>query len=295
MNKLKVAITQHACTSSYDDNLQAGIKGIRQAAAAGADLVLLPELSMGTYFCIKEDPAYFDLAEPIPGPTSEALQAAAKENNIVVVATVFEKRAKGLYHNTAIILDKDGSLAGTYRKMHIPDDPGFYEKYYFAPGDTGFKPVDTSIGRLGVLVCWDQWYPEGARIMALSGADVLLYPSAIGWEPDEEQAEQERQRDAWMTIQRAHSIANNLPVLSSNRIGMEQDTDSDMATLFWGSSFITGHQGELLCTATTDKEEVIVADIDLDKTEQVRRIWPYLRDRRIDAYEGILKRNIDDE
>ncbi|MEQ8289253.1 MAG: carbon-nitrogen hydrolase [Gammaproteobacteria bacterium] len=295
MSKIKVAIAQHACSSSYDHNLQAGLNGIQQAAAAGADLVLLPELSMGTYFCIKEDPACFDLAETIPGPTSKALQAAAKENNIVVVATVFEKRAKGLYHNTAIVLDKDGSLAGSYRKMHIPDDPGYYEKYYFTPGDTGFKPINTSIGKLGVLVCWDQWYPEGARIMALSGAELLLFPSAIGWEPDADKAEQERQRDAWITIQRAHAVANNLPVLSSNRVGMEKDPDSDMASLFWGSSFITGQQGEILATAATDKEEVIVSEIDLDKTEQVRRVWPYFRDRRIDAYAGILKRHIDDE
>ncbi len=295
MSKIKAAVVQHACTGSYDDNLQAGTSGIQQAASRGADLVLLPELSMGTYFCINEDPGNFDLAEPIPGPTSQALQTAAKQNNIVVVATVFEKRAKGLYHNTAIVLDKDGNLAGTYRKMHIPDDPGFYEKYYFTPGDLGFKPVATSIGKLGVLVCWDQWYPEAARIMALSGAEILLFPSAIGWEPDEDQAEQARQRNAWITIQRAHSVANNLPVLSSNRIGMEQDPDSDMATLFWGSSFITGQQGELLAEAAIDAAEVIVAELDLDHTEQVRRIWPYLRDRRIDAYAGILKRNIDDE
>lgn len=290
-NKIRVAVVQHACSADYDKNLQAGINGIKQAAEQGADLALLPELSMGLYFCISEDPNNFDLAEPIPGKTTERLKLVAKENKIVVIATIFEKRAKGLYHNTAVVLDKDGSLAGIYRKMHIPDDPGFYEKYYFTPGDLGFKPVDTSIGRLGVLICWDQWYPEGARIMALSGAEVLLFPSAIGWEPEEHQAEKDRQRNAWMTIQRGHAIANNLPVVSSNRTGME--TSHDIETRFWGSSFITGQQGEILAEAGTDEESVIIADLDLEHTEQVRRIWPYLRDRRIDEYSGILKRHID--
>ena len=294
MSKIKAAVVQHACTDNYEQNLQAGLDGIKQAASKGADLVLLPELSMGLYFCITEDPKNFDLAEPIPGKSTEALQTAAKENNIVVVATLFEKRAKGLYHNTAIVIDKDGTLAGTYRKMHIPDDPGFYEKYYFTPGDLGFKPIDTSIGKLGVLICWDQWYPEGARIMALSGAEILLFPSAIGWEPDADETENARQRDAWITVQRGHAIANNLPVISSNRVGLEKDNSSNMATLFWGSSFITGQQGEVLTEAATDKEEVIVTELDLDKTEDVRRIWPYLRDRRIDEYSGILKRHIDD-
>lgn len=293
MSKLKVAVVQHACNDNYEQNLQAGIDGIKNAAAQGADLVLLPELSMGRYFCIKEDPANFDLAEPIPGQTTEHLQHAARENKIVIVATIFEKRAKGLYHNTAVVIDKDGNLAGTYRKMHIPDDPGFYEKYYFTPGDQGFIPIDTSVGRLGVMICWDQWYPEGARIMALSGAEILLFPSAIGWEPDEQQQENDRQRDAWITIQRSHAIANNLPVMVSNRIGMEKSEEID--TLFWGSSFITGQQGEILKQAGTDEETVIVAELNLDRTEEVRRIWPYLRDRRIDQYEDILKRHIDNQ
>lgn len=293
MSKMKFAVVQHACNDSYEQNLEAGINGIKYATSQGADLVLLPELSMGRYFCIKEDPANFDLAEPIPGQTTERLQQAAKENNIVIIATIFEKRAKGLYHNTAVVVDKDGSLAGTYRKMHIPDDPGFYEKYYFTPGDQGFIPIDTSVGRLGVLICWDQWYPESARIMALSGAEVLLFPSAIGWEPDEQQLEKDRQRDSWITIQRSHAIANNLPVIVSNRTGMEKS--AEIETLFWGSSFITGQQGEILKQAGTDEETVIVAELDLDRTEQVRRIWPYLRDRRIDQYDGILKRHIDNQ
>ncbi len=293
MSKIKVAITQHACSESYAENLESGLNGIKEAARQGADLVLLPELSMGLYFCIKEDPDYFDMAETVPGPSTKALQLAAKENNIIVVATLFEKRAKGLYHNTAIVLDKDGTLAGTYQKMHIPDDPGFYEKYYFTPGDMGFKPIDTSIGKLGVLICWDQWYPEGARIMALSGAELLLFPSAIGWEPEETNEENNRQRNAWVTIQRSHAVANNLPVLSSNRVGLEEDKVNKMKTKFWGSSFITGQQGEILAEASIDNEEVIVAELNLNHTEQVRRVWPYLRDRRIDAYEGILKRHID--
>ena len=293
MNKIKVAVGQHRCHADYDKNLQADISAIEQAAEQGADLVLLPELSTSLYFCISEDPANYDQAEPIPGRTTEALQAAAKANNIIVVTTLFEKRAKGLYHNTAIVIDKDGSLAGSYRKMHIPDDPGFYEKYYFTPGDQGFKPIETSIGKLGVLICWDQWYPEGARIMALSGAELLLFPSAIGWEPDEDKLENDQQRDAWITVQRGHAIANNLPVISSNRVGLETTEQDNMETLFWGSSFICGQQGEILAEASTEEEEVITAELDLAHTEQVRRVWPYLRDRRLDAYDGILKRHID--
>lgn len=296
MKNIKVAVVQHACSDSYEENLKTGIDGIEKAAAQGVDLVLLPELSMGRYFCITEDPDNYDLAEPIPGKTTEQLQHVAKKNNVCIVTTLFEKRAKGLYHNTAIVIDKDGSLAGTYRKMHIPDDPGFYEKYYFTPGDQGFIPIDTSIGRLGVLICWDQWYPEAARIMALSGAELLLFPSAIGWEPEEDEAEKTRQRNAWVTIQKAHAIANNLAVVVSNRIGLEKtETSEDNATLFWGSSFIAGQQGEILAEATVDKETVIIAEIDLEKTEQVRRIWPYFRDRRIDHYAGLLQRHIDDK
>ncbi len=294
MNKVKVAVVQHACGEQYDDNLAAGLKGISQAAECNADLVLLPELSMSRYFCITEDHDNFDLAEPIEGKTTTRLQQAAKEHHIVVIGTVFEQRARGLYHNTAFIIDKDGTLAGTYRKMHIPDDPGFHEKYYFTPGEEDFRPVNTSIGKLGVLICWDQWFPEAARIMALAGAELLLFPSAIGWEPDEDTEENARQRDAWITIQRGHAIANNLPVVASNRIGLEQSPDKDIATLFWGSSFICDQQGEMLSEASTDAEEVIISTIDLEKTEQVRRIWPYLRDRRIDRYDDILQRHIDD-
>ena len=293
MSKIKVSVVQHACSGQYEKNLQIGLNGIKQAAAKGADLVLLPELNTHFYFCIKENSDYFDFAEPIPGPSTEALQAAAKENNIIIVATIFEKRAKGLYHNTAIVLDKDGSLAGTYQKMHIPDDPGFYEKYYFTPGDKGFVPIDTSIGKLGILICWDQWYPEAARIMALSGAELLLFPSAIGWDPNESNAEKNRQLEAWIAIQRSHAIANNLPIVSSNRIGQETDDENNLTTIFWGNSFISGQQGEVLAEATTDQEEIIISELDLIHTEQVRRIWPYLRDRRIDAYSNILKRHID--
>lgn len=295
MSKIKVAVAQHICVENYEQNLQAGLVAIQQAAELGAELVLLPELSMGRYFCIKEDPANFDLAESIPGPSTQALQVAAKKNNIIIVATLFERRTKGLYHNTAIVLDKDGSLAGTYQKMHIPDDPGFYEKYYFTPGDKGFVPINTSIGKLGVMICWDQWYPEAARIMALSGAEILLYPSAIGWEPDETIEENNRQRDAWITIQRSHAIANNLPVITSNRIGREADTTNNLITNFWGSSFIADQQGEILAEAATDKDEVIIAEIDLGRIEHVRRVWPYFRDRRIDAYQDILKRHIENQ
>ncbi len=295
MTIIKAAVVQHACSSNYDENLKSGINGIEQAAMQGADLVLLPELSMTTYFCITEDPKNYDLSEPVPGKTSTQLQDVARKNNIIIVATIFEKRAKGIYHNTAVVIDKDGSLAGTYRKMHIPDDPGFYEKYYFTPGDQGFIPINTSIGRLGILICWDQWYPEAARIMALSGAEILLFPSAIGWEPAEIEQEKNRQQNAWITIQKSHAIANNLPIIVSNRIGLENlETRDPNATQFWGSSFIAGQQGETLAEASTDDTCVIMAEIDLNKTEQIRRIWPYFRDRRIEHYDGILKRHIDD-
>lgn len=293
MATIKAAVVQHACTHSYDENMHASIKGIEAAAAQQADLVLSPELNSSHYFCITEDPENYDLAESIPGKTSERLSALAKKHNIIIITTVFEKRAKGIYHNTAIVLDKDGSLAGTYRKMHIPDDPGFYEKYYFTPGDQGFIPIDTSIGRLGVLICWDQWYPEAARIMALSGAEILLYPSAIGWEPDEVEDEKQRQLNAWVNIQKGHAIANNLPLICSNRIGLESaDKNETLATQFWGSSFILGQQGEMLVEASPDKETLIVADIDLTRTEQIRHVWPYFRDRRIEHYDGILQRYI---
>jgi len=288
---LTVGLIQHSCGEDREANLAASEAGIREAAGRGARLVLLQELHTGVYFCQTEDTARFDMAEPIPGPSTERLSALARELGVVIVGSLFERRAAGLYHNTAVVLDSDGRLAGTYRKMHIPDDPGYYEKFYFTPGDLGFSPVDTSLGRLGVLVCWDQWFPEAARLMALAGAELLLYPTAIGWDPDDEPAEQARQREAWMTIQRAHAVANGLPVLVCNRIGFEPDPSSQTAgSRFWGSSFIAGPQGEVLTQAGTDEAEVVVSDIDLARGERVRRIWPYLRDRRIDAYADLLKR-----
>jgi N-carbamoylputrescine amidase len=243
------------------------------------------------YFCQTEDTARFDQAEPIPGPSTDALGALARELGIVIVASLFERRAAGLYHNTAVVLERDGSIAGRYRKMHIPDDPGFYEKFYFTPGDLGFTPIDTSVGRLGVLVCWDQWYPEAARLMALAGAELLLYPTAIGWDPRDGEAEQARQREAWITVQRAHAIANGLPVVVANRVGLEPDpSGSSKGIRFWGSSFIAGPQGEILAEAGHDQATVLVHEIDLERTESVRRIWPFLRDRRIDAYADLVKR-----
>lgn len=281
---LPVALIQHACSSSPDDNLQRSISGIRKAAKQGAQLILLQELHTSLYFCQTENTRHFDLAESIPGPTTKLLGELAKELQVVIVASLFEKRAAGLYHNTAVVLELDGSLAGRYRKMHIPDDPGYYEKFYFTPGDLGFQPIATSVGKLGVLICWDQWFPEAARLMALAGADLLLYPTAIGWDAEDDDAEQLRQREAWQTIQRAHAVANGLPVLSCNRIGVETAPDSDSEIHFWGSSFVAGPQGELLAQAAVDKDAVLMADIDLQRSEAVRRIWPYLRDRRIDAY-----------
>ena len=286
--RLKIGLVQQACSEDRNHNLAASAAGIRAAQARGAQLVLLQELHTGVYFCQTEDTQRFDQAEPVPGPTSDTLGALAKELGIVIVASVFERRAAGLYHNTAVVLDSDGRIAGCYRKMHIPDDPGFYEKFYFTPGDLGFQPVNTSIGRLGVLVCWDQWYPEAARLMALNGAELLLYPTAIGWDPRDADAEKARQRDAWITIQRAHAIANGLPVIVCNRVGHEPDP-SGAGIQFWGSSFVAGPQGELLAEAGNDPSE-LVADVDLGRTEAVRRIWPFLRDRRIDAYADLLKR-----
>lgn len=287
---LPVALLQHACGPSRDDNLQRSISGIRQAAKQGAQLILLQELHTSLYFCQTENTRHFDLAESIPGPTTKLLGELAKELHVVIVASLFEKRAAGLYHNTAVVLERDGRLAGRYRKMHIPDDPGYYEKFYFTPGDLGFQPIPTSVGKLGVLICWDQWFPEAARLMALAGADLLLYPTAIGWDPHDDKAEQQRQVDAWQTIQRAHAVANGLPVLSCNRIGIEKAQASDSEIHFWGSSFITGPQGEFLAQAPADEDAVLLADIDLQRSEAVRRIWPYLRDRRIDAYEDLTLR-----
>ncbi len=291
---LKVALVQRSCVNDRTTNLNANLDAIKQAAANGAKLVLLQELHNSLYFCQTEDSNNFDLAETIPGPSTDTLTACAKKNGVVIVASLFEKRATGLYHNTAVVFEQDGSIAGTYRKMHIPDDPGFHEKFYFTPGDLGFKPIDTSVGRLGVQVCWDQWYPESARLMALAGAELLLYPTAIGWDPGDHQAEQQRQRDAWITIQRSHAIANGIPVLSCNRSGHEPGPSHPSRGIrFWGSSFVAGPQGELIAEATEDQDEILYADINMDRSEQVRRTWPYLRDRRIDAYADLNLRYLD--
>lgn len=275
-------------------NLAVSLRGIRQAVAAGADLVLLPELHLGPYFCQTENTAMFDLAETIPGPTTEALGAIAQELGVVLVASLFERRAPGLYHNTAVVFERDGCLVGKYRKMHIPDDPGYYEKFYFTPGDLGFTPIPTSVGKLGVLVCWDQWYPEAARLMALAGADILLYPTAIGWNPDDPEDERDRQLDAWMTVQRGHAVANGLPVIACNRVGLEPDPSGQSRGIqFWGNSFAVGPQGEFLDQANGVEERVFCVEIDRHRSEAVRRIWPFLRDRRIDAYAGLTRRFID--
>ena len=288
---LPVGLVQQSCSSDRARNLAESVNGIRAAAKSGARLVLLQELHTGPYFCQTEDTSVFDLAETIPGPTTQELGKVAKEVNVVIVASLFEKRAAGIYHNTAAVLEKDGSLAGIYRKMHIPDDPGYYEKFYFTPGDIGFNPIQTSVGKLGVMVCWDQWYPEGARLMALAGAEMLLYPTAIGWVEEDNAAEQARQREAWITIQRAHAVANGVPVLVCNRTGFEKDpSDVGGGINFWGSSFIAGPQGEILTQAETGAAAVLTAEIDLGRSEAVRRMWPYLRDRRIDAYADLLRR-----
>lgn len=294
---LRAGIVQHACTDNAEANLRRSEAGIRAAAANGAELVLLQELHTSLYFCQHESTELFDLAEPIPGPSCDFLGTLADELNIVIVGSLFEKRTTGLYHNTAVVLERDGRLAGTYRKMHIPDDPGYYEKFYFTPGDAqtdaatgGFTPIDTSVGRLGVLVCWDQWYPEAARLMALAGADLLLYPTAIGWNPEDPTEERGRQRDAWVTIQRAHAVANGLPVLVANRVGYEADpTGQWPGAQFWGHSFAAGPQGELLAVGD-EQEEVVMVEIDRQRSEDVRRWWPFLRDRRIDAYGDLTKR-----
>ncbi len=291
MTTLTVALIQQTCSSNREANLEKSCRMTYQAAASGAGLIVLQELHAGPYFCQVEDPALFDLAETIPGPATEVLSKLAIELNVVIVASLFERRAAGLYHNTAVVLEKDGSIAGIYRKMHIPDDPGFYEKFYFTPGDLGFNPVKTSVGTLGVLVCWDQWYPEAARLMALAGADILIYPTAIGWDPSDPNDEKERQRDAWITVQRGHAVANGLPLISVNRTGFELSSEQpENGILFWGSSFVAGPQGEMLAEASRDCEEVVLVDIDLARSEKVRRIWPFLRDRRIDEYGDLLKR-----
>ncbi|ACK65061.1 Nitrilase/cyanide hydratase and apolipoprotein N-acyltransferase [Rippkaea orientalis PCC 8801] len=290
IKSLKVALVQHSNTNNLDNNFKKTIQGIQQAAAENAQLIVLQELHRSLYFCQTEDVSCFDLAETIPGSSTELLGQLAQELGVVIVASLFEKRATGLYHNTAVVLDKDGEIAGKYRKMHIPDDPGFYEKFYFTPGDLGFEPINTSIGRLGVMVCWDQWFPEGARLMAMKGAQMLIYPTAIGWDPRDSQDEKIRQRDAWMIAQRAHAVSNGIPVISCNRVGYEADPSSQSeGIVFWGNSFITGSQGEILAHASENQEEVLTGIVDLERSENVRRIWPYLRDRRIDHYQDLLK------
>ena len=287
---LKAALIQDINHGDADANLSVIEQRVAEAAAAGAELVLLQELHNGAYFCQHESAAEFDRAEAIPGPSTERLSALAAKNRVVLVASLFERRAAGLYHNTAVIFEKDGSLLGKYRKMHIPDDPGFYEKFYFTPGDLGFYPIASSVGKIGVLVCWDQWYPEAARLMALAGAEVLVYPTAIGWDPDDTSDERERQRQAWMLSHRGHAVANGIPVLSCNRIGFEPSPIGASGIRFWGSSHALGAQGEILAEAGTDTPEILYATLDLARSEQVRRMWPFLRDRRIDAYADLLKR-----
>lgn len=286
---LPVALVQERNHGDAAANLAVIEERVAEAARQGAKLVLLQELHNGPYFCQHESVNEFDLAEPIPGPSTERLGKLAKQHGVVLVSSLFEKRATGLYHNTAVVFDADGSTAGKYRKMHIPDDPGFYEKFYFTPGDLGFEPIDTSVGRLGVLVCWDQWYPEAARLMALAGADLLLYPTAIGWDPDDDDAEKTRQRDAWVLSHRGHAVANGLPVLSCNRVGHEPSPLGASGIQFWGNSHILGPQGEFVAEAGADPT-LLLAEVDMERSEHVRRIWPFLRDRRIDAYGDLLKR-----
>ncbi len=290
-NLLKIGFVQQSCSSDKQANIQKSLAGIADCAARGAQLVILQELHCGIYFCQAEETAMFDLAEQIPGPDTAVFSAAAKQHGVVLVTSLFEKRAPGLYHNTAVVFEKDGSIAGKYRKMHIPDDPAYYEKFYFTPGDLGFEPIQTSVGRLGVLVCWDQWYPEAARLMALAGAELLIYPTAIGWESSDPLEEKERQHGAWFTIQRGHAVANGLPVVAVNRVGHEPDwTGVTGGIQFWGQSFVAGPQGEVLHLASPDKEENVVLEIDKQRTEDVRRIWPFFRDRRIDFYGDLMKR-----
>ena len=292
MNKeIKIGLVQQSNTADRVANIEKLKRNIRACAAQGAELVVLQELHNGLYFCQTEDTTRFDEAEPIPGPSTETFGQLAKELGIVLVLSLFERRAPGLYHNTAVVIEKDGSMAGKYRKMHIPDDPAYYEKFYFTPGDLGFEPIQTSVGKLGVLVCWDQWYPEAARLMAMRGAEMLIYPTAIGWESSDTEAEKQRQREAWMMVQRGHAVANGLPVITVNRVGHETDPSGQTGGIqFWGSSFVAGPQGELLTVLPDDKEEVRVVKVDLQRSEQVRRWWPFFRDRRIDAFGGLTER-----
>ena len=294
-NELKVGLIQQACSANGYDNRQRLAEHIGAAAKEGAQLVVLQELHNTPYFCQVENVDNFDLAEPIPGPSTDFFGELARQHGIVLVISLFERRAPGVYHNTAVVLEKDGTIAGKYRKMHIPDDPAYYEKFYFTPGDMGFHPITTSVGKLGVQVCWDQWYPEGARLMALQGADLLIYPTAIGYESSDTPGEQTRQREAWTTVQRGHAVANGLPVITVNRVGHEADPSGQTKGItFWGSSFVAGPQGELLAQASTQDEEVVVVTVDLHRSECVRRWWPFLRDRRIEAFTDLTRRFIDD-
>ena len=291
MRELKIGFLQQHNVADREDNMRRLYEGIIDLAQRGAQLIVLQELHNSLYFCQVESVDNFDLAEPIPGPSTEFFGELARQLGVVIVTSLFERRAPGLYHNTAVVIERDGTIAGKYRKMHIPDDPAYYEKFYFTPGDIGFHPIDTSVGRLGVLVCWDQWYPEAARLMALAGAELLIYPTAIGYESSDTPEEQERQREAWTTVQRGHAVANGLPVVTVNRVGYEPDPSGQTRGIqFWGSSFVAGPQGEFHYRASTTDEESIVVAIDLDHSEQVRRWWPFLRDRRIDQYSDILRR-----
>ena len=288
---MKVGLVQQKNTADIPANIQKLQDNIRKAAAMGAELVVLQELHNGLYFCQTENTEIFNQAESIPGPSTETFGKLAKELGIVLVLSLFERRAPGLYHNTAVVLEKDGSIAGKYRKMHIPDDPAYYEKFYFTPGDLGFEPIDTSVGRLGVLVCWDQWYPEAARLMTMRGAEMLIYPTAIGWESTDTEEEKKRQLNAWITVQRGHAVANGLPVITVNRTGHEPDPSGQTNGIqFWGNSFVAGPQGELLAEFTNEQEEVRVVEVDKSRSENVRRWWPFFRDRRIDAFDGLTKR-----
>jgi len=292
--KIKTGIVQLSISNDLENNKLRLKENIEKCAKEGARLIVLSELHNTPYFCQTENTAKFDLAETLPGKSTEFYAAIARENGIVLVTSLFEKRAAGLYHNTAVVFDTDGTIAGKYRKMHIPDDPAYYEKFYFTPGDLGFCPIQTSIGKLGVLICWDQWYPEAARLMALAGAEMLIYPTAIGWDSTDPQNEKDRQLNAWVISQRAHAVANGIPVISVNRVGHEPDiSDASNGIYFWGNSFAAGVQGELLFTAPNDREQTAVVEINMQRSENVRRIWPFLRDRRIDAYEGILQRFVD--
>lgn len=291
MGQMKIALIQQSNTTNHSENVEKLEKNIRAVAAQGAQLVVLQELHNGLYFCQTEDPAVFNQAETIPGPSTDSFGKFAKELGVVIVLSLFEKRAAGLYHNTAVVLEKDGTIAGKYRKMHIPDDPAYYEKFYFTPGDLGFEPIQTSVGKLGILVCWDQWYPEAARLMAMAGAEVLIYPTAIGWESTDAAEEKQRQTNAWITVQRGHAVANGLHVISCNRTGFEADpSGATNGIQFWGNSFVAGPQGELIVQASNDNDENLVLNIDMQRSEDVRRMWPFFRDRRIDMFGDLTKR-----